>query len=97
MDEVMVMDLARAQELSAQFKKSSEDFVAVNNMLKGVREDVQALQRTGELNERVVRLIDSYDGCLRDLVTGLDELSKNLQNAVQAMQMMHEVSKQDEI
>lgn len=97
MDEVMVKDLERAQQLAGQFKKSSEDFVAVNKMLNGVRDDVQALQRTGELNERVVRLIDSYDGAFKDLITGLDELSKNLANAVQSMQMMHELSAQDNI
>lgn len=95
--QVDVKDTGLALQKATAFQNAAEDITNLNNMLQKTKADIEVLDMTGSLNERVLVLIDSYDVSLKSLVSGLEDLAKQLNNACQAMAAFEELKHQDSI
>jgi len=88
--QVNVVDLDAALQKAQAFKNAAEDFQQTDKMLQASKADIDALDTTGGLNERVSRLIDSYHDAFGTLIPGLEQLAKQVENAVNAMAALKE-------
>jgi hypothetical protein len=96
-NQVDVKDTDLALQKATAFRNAAEDITNLNNMLQKMKADIEVLDMTGSLNERVLVLIDSYDGGLKSLVSGLEDLAKQLDNACQAMAAFEDLKHQESI